>query len=175
MYLRQAARALLRVVRWSWATRLRRNVARGVAVLGVLWAVSDPINEATGGQWFDILFPWRDGNSPPRIEKIYARERGQEIEPVVPRGGGIFLHVIATDPDGDEIIYEWVSQQGYFDPDPPSNQSSNLVFYRPLRQAGDYIVTVRVRDQVHKDFNEGRIVVTVVDPLSTTFLPTPIR
>jgi hypothetical protein len=161
-------------MRWSWATRLRRNVAKGVAVLGVLWAISDPINEATGGRWFDILFPWRDGNSPPRIEEIYARERGQEIEPVVPRGGGIILYILASDPDGDEIIYEWVAQQGSFDTHPPSDQFSALVLYRPPRHNGDYIVTVRVRDEAHKDFNEGQIMVTVVDPLGATFLPTPI-
>jgi hypothetical protein len=175
MYLRQAAWALRRVRGWLWATRLRRNVAKGVAILGSLWAIAQPINEVTGGQLFNILFPWRDGNSPPRIERIFARERGQEIEPAVPRGGGIFLQVIAIDPDEDEIIYEWVTQQGGFDPDPPSDRSSALVFYRPPYRAGDYIVTVRVRDQVHKDFNEGRIVVTVVDPLDTTFLPIPIR
>ena len=98
--------------RWLWRSKLRVLVSTALAVLMAVWAVFGIVNAATGGYWFDPIFPWRTGKQPPEVVKIFARERGQEVAPVVAVRGGLFLAVDALDPEGDTILHEWSAAEG---------------------------------------------------------------
>lgn len=128
-------------------------------------ALSGPIDEAVNGRLYDWLFR-RGGNELPKIERVYATSRGQEIEPTVQRGGGIFLRVDAVDPEGDNVDHSWVAvDEGFFSNWGISDPKSEVVYFYPPRRAGVYVVKIRIRDEVHVEWVEQEIKVRVVDPL----------
>lgn len=163
---------LRNLVRWLLASRLGRVLSGSVAVIGAFMAISGLINVATGDWWFETLFFWtEDSNARPEIVRLFARERGEEIEPEVNPGGAIFLNVIAVDPEGDRILYEWAAAEGIFRKNEVSDPLSPLVLYQPPVQPGVYPVRIRVRDEVHDEFDEDMIEVIVLGAVRET--PSP--
>jgi len=73
-------------------------------------------------------------NQPPRIESLSASPS------IISQGGKTLIECVASDPDGDELTYQWSAEQGSI-----SGQGPKVEWTAP-NVCGDYIVTVTVTD-----------------------------
>lgn len=102
------------------------------------------------GEWLDVRIDYLlDGNSNPVLEETPI------VFPLNAREDGIEVNAVATDPDGDELEYEWDFGNGQF------VSGSELSWY-PLA-GGERELTLRIRDG-SGGLIERTYSVEVVDP-----------
>jgi hypothetical protein len=73
-------------------------------------------------------------NNSPVIESLTAEP------PVVTQGKSATVKCVASDPDGDELSYQWVATKGNI-----SGQGSTVTWMAPST-CGDYVITVTATD-----------------------------
>lgn len=73
-------------------------------------------------------------NQPPVVESLTAEP------PVVKQGESTTIVCVASDPDGDELSYQWVATKGNI-----SGQGSTVIWTGPDK-CGNYIITVTATD-----------------------------
>ena len=81
-------------------------------------------------------------NNSPVIESLTAEP------PVVKQGKSATVKCVASDPDGDELSYQWVATKGNI-----SGQGSTVTWMSP-NTCGDYVITVTVVDSGGKEVTE---------------------
>ena len=73
---------------------------------------------------------------------------------------------VAKDDEGDEINYDWVHpvEGGVFYETENSSQRRSQVFFEPIPEPGEYVVGVKVWDDLHgEEFATAEIIVQVRD------------
>jgi hypothetical protein len=90
-------------------------------------------------------------NSPPRIESLTAAPS------VIGQAETTVIECIASDPDGDELSYQWSTEQGSV-----SGQGPSVTWTGP-DTCGDYIVTVTVTDSKGAKTSQS-VTITVKKP-----------
>jgi len=81
-------------------------------------------------------------NKSPVIESLTAEP------PVVSQDKSATVKCVASDPDGDELSYQWVATKGNI-----SGQDSTVTWTAP-NTCGDYVITVTVVDSGGKEVTE---------------------
>ncbi len=113
--------------------------------------VSVTVSDGRGGEITSEIYITIQPNELPVIEDLRAAVHS------VRSGEEIAIECIASDPDGDELSYRWISNGGTI-----SGDGSRVIWTAP-DSPGNYFVTV--------DVSDGRDTVSVSEPLELEVLP----